>query len=123
MTGGEHCVKMSGPGSNGLGFMVFFEDLEEKDCSLNQSVNYGGVCRTAPATPSLLTRHKGHQKTMENAFIFIFQIGYSLKLNLSPTQPQLHGQTSLYPGFILAPVHVQGEAGRQSVEYACTLPV
>ena len=31
-----------------------FEDLEEKDRLLNQSVNDGGVCRTAPATPGLL---------------------------------------------------------------------
>ena len=31
-----------------------FEDLEEKDRWLNESVNDGGVCRTAPATPGLL---------------------------------------------------------------------
>ena len=31
-----------------------FEDLEEKDQLLNQSVNDGGVCRTAPARPGLL---------------------------------------------------------------------
>ena len=32
-----------------------FEDLEERIAHLNnQSVNYGGVCRTAPATPGLL---------------------------------------------------------------------
>ena len=31
-----------------------FEDLEEKDETINQ-LNYdGGVCRTAPATPGLL---------------------------------------------------------------------
>ena len=32
----------------------YSEDLEEKDCSLTQSMNDGGVCRTAPATPGLL---------------------------------------------------------------------
>ena len=31
-----------------------FEDLEEKDRSLDQLINDGGVCRTAPATPGLL---------------------------------------------------------------------
>ena len=31
-----------------------FEDVEEKERWLNQSVNDGGVCRTAPATPVLL---------------------------------------------------------------------
>ena len=31
-----------------------FEDLEEKDDSINQSITDGGVCRTAPATPGLL---------------------------------------------------------------------
>ena len=30
-----------------------FEDLEEKDRLLNQSVNDGGVCRTAPTTSGL----------------------------------------------------------------------
>ena len=44
-----HCVKRQVPRSYGLGFMVF-EDFKEKD----RTVNYGGVCRTAPATPGLL---------------------------------------------------------------------
>ena len=38
--------------SNGLGVMTF-EDLEEKDDSLNQLISGGGVCRKAPATPGL----------------------------------------------------------------------
>ena len=33
-----------------------FKDLEEKDCSLNESVNDRGVCRKALATPGLLKR-------------------------------------------------------------------
>ena len=33
-----------------------FEDLEEKDDPINQSVNVRGVCRTAPATPGLFNR-------------------------------------------------------------------
>ena len=32
----------------------WFEDLEEKDWLLDQLINDGGVCRTAPATPGLL---------------------------------------------------------------------
>ena len=35
-----------------------FEDFEEKDQLLNYSVNYEGVCRTAPATPGLLNTCK-----------------------------------------------------------------
>ena len=31
-----------------------FEDLGEKDELLNELISYGGVCRTAPATPGLL---------------------------------------------------------------------
>ena len=31
-----------------------FEDLEEKDHSVNQSINHKAVCRRAPATPGLL---------------------------------------------------------------------
>ena len=31
-----------------------FEDFEEKDHSISESVNDGDVCRTAPATPGLL---------------------------------------------------------------------
>ena len=31
-----------------------YEDLEEKDQSISEIINYGGVCRTAPATPGLL---------------------------------------------------------------------
>ena len=34
----------------------YYEDLEEKDDSLNQSVNDEAVYRTAPATPGLLKR-------------------------------------------------------------------
>ena len=30
------------------------QDLEEKDQSVNQSVNHKAVCRTAPANPGLL---------------------------------------------------------------------
>ena len=33
-----------------------FEDLEEKDQLLDQSMNYKGDCRTASATPGLLNR-------------------------------------------------------------------
>ena len=35
-----------------------FEDLEEKDESISELINDGGVCRTAPATPGLLTIEK-----------------------------------------------------------------
>ena len=31
-----------------------FEDLEEEDRLINQSVNDGGGCKTAPTTPGLL---------------------------------------------------------------------
>ena len=34
----------------------FFEDLEEKDESLNELMSDKGVCRTAPATPDLVIR-------------------------------------------------------------------
>ena len=55
---------------NGLEFMVF-DDLGEKDHWLNQSVNqwinYGGVCRTAPATPVLL-----------NIYLYIYKYIYIL---------------------------------------------
>ena len=30
------------------------QDLEEKDDSVNESMNHEAVCRTAPATPGLL---------------------------------------------------------------------
>ena len=32
----------------------YFEDLEEKDRSVNDFINDKGVCRTAPATPGPL---------------------------------------------------------------------
>ena len=32
----------------------YYEDLEEKDESINQSINHEAVYRTAPATPGLL---------------------------------------------------------------------
>ena len=32
----------------------YFEDLEEKDDSLNQLINHEAVSKTAPATPGLL---------------------------------------------------------------------
>ena len=34
---------------------MIFEDLEEKGEVISQSMNEKGVCRTAPATPGLLT--------------------------------------------------------------------
>ena len=33
-----------------------FEDLEKKDWWMNESINDGGVCRTAPATEDLLNK-------------------------------------------------------------------
>ena len=51
MTDGEHCVIFF----RSLDLIVWdiwcFEFLEEKDDSINQSMNYKGDCRTAPATP------------------------------------------------------------------------
>ena len=32
----------------------YYEDLEEKDDSVNELINDEAVCRTAPATPGLL---------------------------------------------------------------------
>ena len=32
----------------------YIEDLEEKDESISELINYKGVCRTALATPGLL---------------------------------------------------------------------
>ena len=49
--------KFQVPSSNGLGLIVYWR-LEEKDELLdhliNQLINYGGVCKAAPATPVLL---------------------------------------------------------------------
>ena len=41
----------------------YFEDLEEKDDSVNESINDEGVYRTAPATPGLLTINKKNMYT------------------------------------------------------------
>ena len=52
------------------------ENLEEKDQSMNQLINYKGVCRTAPATPGLLImNHK------ECSF-YMFWLGHQLLTDL-----------------------------------------
>ena len=38
-------------------YLWCFEDLEEKDCLVDQSISGGAVCRTAPATPGLLNMY------------------------------------------------------------------
>ena len=39
------------------------EDWEEKDQGLNQLINGGGYCRTAPAIPGLLISDRGVCRT------------------------------------------------------------
>ena len=57
MANGEHCVKNPVSSSYGLGFVVFLSS--EGKGGLTQSVNDGGVCRTAPATQGqLIIVHK-----------------------------------------------------------------
>ena len=58
MVGGEYSLKMLLISSNGLGFMMSGR-LEGKGWLIewiNQSISYKAICRTAPATPGLLTR-------------------------------------------------------------------
>ena len=50
--------------------LLCFEDLEEKDRCLKQSVIDGGVCRTAPATPGLLNmQDKGWKINTSNGAV------------------------------------------------------
>ena len=55
MVGGEHSLKMSAPQLLWFGIdstlNIFPQTMSEL---INQLINYGGDCRTAPATPGLL---------------------------------------------------------------------
>ena len=57
MMGGEHSFKISAPQLLWFGIdstlNIFPQTMTE---SVNESINYGGDCRTAPATPGLLIR-------------------------------------------------------------------
>ena len=80
MTCCENCVKkIEVPCFNGLGVMVF-RRLQEKDCSLNQSVNDEGFFITAPAPPDPL------KNCVHFAFI-LFKKGKLSLLQLSTFLP------------------------------------
>ena len=52
---GEHCVKISGPKLKRFGSYDVLKIFPQRMTHLiNQLMNYGGVCRTAPATQGLL---------------------------------------------------------------------
>ena len=56
MVGGEHSLKISAPQLLWFGIdstlNIFPQTISE---SVNELINHGGDCRTAPATPGLLT--------------------------------------------------------------------
>ena len=55
MTGGEHCVKIQVPSSNGLENFGVLKIWRKRSAHLiSYSVNHKGVCITALATPGLL---------------------------------------------------------------------
>ena len=63
MVGGEHSLKMSAPQLLWFGIdstlNIFPQTIAEL---MNESVNYGGDCRTAPAKPGLLIIYKNKPK-------------------------------------------------------------
>ena len=48
-----------------------------KDVGLNQLMNHKGVCRTAPATPGLLTKLLPKNTLLFGAFFSFLSTGYS----------------------------------------------
>ena len=54
VVGGEHGLNIFSSLAITFWDLWCFEDLEEKDDWLTETINDKGVCRTAPATPGLL---------------------------------------------------------------------
>ena len=57
---------------------------------MNESINYGGVCRTAPATPGLLiilhntTAQRRFLDTKKQVLFFSLEMGDTVDPNISP---------------------------------------
>ena len=79
----------------------YFDDLEEKADSLAESINYKGVCRTAPATPFFF--FSGSDETLKVAKNQWFRCCWSIIFGSSeePTETNVWVQFREIPSFKL----------------------
>ena len=61
----------------------WFEDISTKERWLNQSINYGGVYRTAPATPGLLIRRRKISKALWFCHLTIYIVHHHNALHVN----------------------------------------